>query len=146
MNILVDSREKKPYWEKNRVTLICGDYTTEKLRKHFCIERKSLQDLYGTLTSGNNRFKYELFRAAFHQIKIVVFVDGTYEDFINKRFPKGDERKFTTAGLERLVSTFTKKYYLEFNWHKSRAAARKAAQSRLAAAEKALNSAKKGIK
>lgn len=66
MTILVDTREQKPYWDINRTTLIVGDYTTKKLKNIYHIERKSLQDLYGTLTSGNNRFKYELFLSLIH--------------------------------------------------------------------------------
>lgn len=131
MIILVDTREQLPYWPTNRKTLIVGDYTTNKLHNKFHIERKSLQDLYGTLTNGNNRFKAELFRAAYYQIKIVVFVEGTHDDFINKRFPKGQERKFSTDGLKRLVSTFERKYYLEFVWHKSRISCKNAVQIRL---------------
>lgn len=136
MKILVDTREQLPYWDEHRKTLIVGDYTTEKLFNHFHIERKSLTDLYGTLTSGNQRFKAELFRAAYHRIVIEVHVEGSYEDFINKRFPKGNERKFTTEGLKRLISTFEKKYYLTFHWHGNRQKARKQVEMRLLQEEK----------
>lgn len=131
MQIITDSREQLPYWRDKRMTLIVGDYTTKKLYNRFHIERKSLQDLYGTLTSGNRRFKYELFRAAYAQIKLEVYVEGTYEDFINKKFPKGDERKFTTHGLETLITTFQRKYYLKFNWHKNRKKCQIAVETRL---------------
>jgi hypothetical protein len=131
MKILTDTREQLPYWKDKRITLIVGDYTTVKLKNKFHVERKSLQDLYGTLTSGNNRFKYELFRAAWHRIKIEVHVEGSREDFINKRFPKGNERKFTKDGLDRLVATFEKKYFLKFHWHKGREHAKKEVYKRL---------------
>lgn len=131
MVILVDTREQLPYWNDNRATLKVGDYTTKKLLNSFHIERKSLQDLYGTLTSGNNRFKYELFRAAYHCIKLEVYVEGTRHDFINKNFPKGSERKFSTDGLDRLIITFEKKYFLTFHWCGSRLKARKLVQERL---------------
>lgn len=136
MIIITDSREQLPYWRNNRQTLIVGDYTTKKLYNRFHIERKSLVDLYGTLTSGNQRFKYELFRAAYAQIKLEVYVEGTYEDFINKRFPKGDERKFSTHGLEALIATFQRKYYLKFNWHKNRKKCQIAVEMRLKLEEK----------
>lgn len=137
MKILTDTREQLPLWSTNRVTLIVGDYTTVKLLNKFHIERKSLQDLYGTLTSGNNRFKYELFRAAWHKIKIEVYVEGTKADFINKKFPKGDERKFSSEGLERLVKTFESKYFLKFHWHSSRAECKRAVEIRLGHEESA---------
>lgn len=131
MIIITDSREQLKYWSDNVQCLIVGDYTTEKLLNSFHIERKSLQDLYGTLTSGNNRFKYELFRAAYHCIKLEVYVEGTRHDFINKNFPKGSERKFSTDGLDRLIITFEKKYFLTFHWCGSRLRARKLVQERL---------------
>lgn len=131
MKILVDTREQLPYWTDNRCTLIVGDYTTYKLKGKFHIERKSLQDLYGTLTNGNQRFKRELFRAAFHRISIIIYVEGTKADFIAKNFPKGNERKFTSDGLERLIATFEKIYYLKFEWHSSRAQCKKAVYKRL---------------
>ena len=121
MKILVDTREQKPLFPKaQRVTLNVGDYTTTKLKGKYHIERKSLMDLYQTLVANNNRFKYELFRAAYHRITIEVFIEGTHDDFINKRFPKGDERKFPSEGLCKMIKTFEKKYFLKFIWCGSR--------------------------
>ena len=125
MRIIVDTREKKPMFPGTPQTLSVGDYTTQKLKNKFHVERKSLLDLYQTLTAGNSRFKHELFRAAYHRIKIVVVVEGTHDDFINKRFPKGDERKFSTAGLQKMIKTFEKKYYLKFYWNPNRVTATK---------------------
>lgn len=136
MQIITDTREQLPYWTEHVQTLIVGDYTTKKLLNRFHIERKSLIDLYGTLTSGNQRFKYELFRAAYNNIAIEVFVEGTYSDFVNKRFPKGNERKFTTEGLKRLITTFEKKYHLPFYWAKNRRDCIKMVQNRLKLKEK----------
>lgn len=136
MQIITDTREQLPMWKRTRKTLIVGDYTTTKLWGKFHIERKSLGDLYGTLTNGNRRFKYELFRAAYFKIKLEVYVEGTYENFINKKFPKGDERKFSTEGLEKLIKTFQKKYYLEFKWHKNRLDCLKSIEKRLKREEK----------
>jgi len=136
MVIITDTREQQPYWKTNRQTLLVGDYSTKKLLNKFHIERKSLADLYGTLTVGNRRFKYELFRAAYHQIKLEVYVEGSYEDFINKRFPKGSERKFDTEGLKRLISTFKRKYFLEFHWHKTRKKCQIEVEKRLLLEEK----------
>jgi len=135
MVIITDTREQLPYWSEQKSTLLVGDYTTKKLLNKFHIERKSLADLYGTLTSGNNRFKYELFRAAYFHIHLEVYVEGTLANFINKRFPKGSERKFTTEGLNRLVSTFEKKYHLKFHWCGNRAKAQNLVRMRLLAEE-----------
>lgn len=136
MIILVDTREQLPYWPSNRTTLIVGDYTTKKLLNSFHIERKSLQDLYGTLTSGNQRFKYELFNAAYHQIHIEVYVEGSRDNFINKKFPKGEDRKFSTDGLDKLIKTFERKYHLTFHWCKNRQHSKKLVMERLSAEER----------
>lgn len=139
MIILVDTREQLPFFKgAKRKTLNVGDYTTVKLLNKFHIERKSLADLYGTVTKGNTRFKYELFRAAHNRIVLEVFVEGTRQDFIDKKFPKGDERKFPSEGLERMINTFERKYFLKFHFHKSRKACEAAVMARLKEAEKRL--------
>jgi len=142
MKILVDSREQLPLFPGNRATLLCGDYTTHKLKGCFVIERKSLQDLYGSIVQGNQRFKAMLFAAAWHRISICIYVEGTREDFINKRFPKGNERKFSTDGLDKLIKTFERKYHLQFHWHRNRAHCRREVEKRLQMEEKRLKQAK----
>lgn len=131
MKIIIDSREQLPLFHGAKQTLIVGDYTTKVLHGKFHIERKSLQDLYGTLTSGNQRFKRELFRAVWHRIAIVVYVEGSFSDFVNKRFPKGAERKYSKEGLEKLVVAFEKTYFLQFVWHKNRVECCKGVEKRL---------------
>lgn len=138
MTIITDSREQLPYWKNKIQKLEVGDYTTTKLLNVFHVERKSLQDLYGTLVQGNSRFRYELWRAAFFQIKLEVFVEGSLDDFINKRFPYGKDRKFSTHGLNQLITTFTRKYHLAFYWHENRKTCLKAVEKRLLQYEKTL--------
>lgn len=136
MDIITDSREQLPYWKFTIRALIVGDYTTRNLLNKFHIERKSLSDLYQTLTSGNNRFKYELFRAAYHGIQLEVYIEGSRKDFIEKRFPKGNERKFSSDGLEKMVKTFETKYHLKFHWHTNRQATLQSVYNRLKEEEK----------
>lgn len=138
MVIITDTREQKPMWVTNRATLKVGDYTTKKLHGKYHVERKSLQDLYGTLTKGNSRFKYELFRAAFHQIRIDVYVEGTRDSFINKKFPGGADRKFSSEGLDRLIKTFEGKYFLKFHWFLNRKKCQLAIENRLKQEENAV--------
>ncbi len=141
---IIDTREQKPLplSPSLKKKLEVGDYSTKKLEGIFHIERKSLIDLYGTLTASNNRFKYELFRAAYYNIKIEVVVEGSYDDFINKRFPKGDERKFSTEGLEKLIATFKKRYFLAFHFTNGRSQAKKLVEEMLKKAEKQLTKIK----
>lgn len=121
MTIIVDTREQRPLFKfAKRQKLDVGDYTTSKLLGKFHIERKSLQDLYQTITRGNMRFKKELFRAAWHQVTICIYVEGTREDFTDKNFPRGEVTKVKTETLDRIIRTFEKEYHLCFFWHRDR--------------------------
>jgi ERCC4-type nuclease len=117
--IIVDSREQLAYWKGSECFKTClnvGDYTTVKLLNKVHIERKSPQDLYQTITKGCYRFKEEVLRAHNAKIKLVVYVESTRVNFINKKFPRGSERKITTEALDKTITTFETKYFLEFVW------------------------------
>lgn len=63
--ILVDTREQTPLsfsFPSITATLSTGDYSVLGLEDNFTVERKSLSDLYGSLTSGRERFSRELQR------------------------------------------------------------------------------------
>jgi ERCC4-type nuclease len=140
--LLVDTREQLPYWkgkESAAMTLNVGDYTTVALLNKYHIERKSPQDLYGTLIKGNRRFKKELFRAEDNKIRLSVYVECSRQDFIDKNFPRGDFLKFPSHGLEKLINTFASKYSVEFVWHKNRAECKAAVLKRLKKEENKLN-------
>lgn len=72
MKILVDSREqlcfafsgpKYPNTTTERATLYIGDYSIPGLDHQVAIERKSLDDLAGSITQGRERFEKELQRS-----------------------------------------------------------------------------------
>lgn len=127
MIILVDTREQTPLFKPGRLyaswiagsfkvtrkTLNVGDYTTEILFGKFTIERKSLQDLYGTLIHNHARFRRAILRAESAGTKMVVVVEGTHSDFINKRFPRGKDRKVEPITLKRIIATVKRRYDLE---------------------------------
>lgn len=76
--ILVDSREQTPlpfaHFPTERATLYTGDYSARGLEGSFCIERKSIADLIGSLTSGRDRFIRELERMrgyAFRRLLVI---------------------------------------------------------------------------
>lgn len=124
MIILIDTREQLPL--KFSGTLCCretlkeGDYTTIKLWLRFHIERKSPQDLYGSIIQGHMRFRREILRAIDKGIKLVVFVEITRAKFIAKKWPQGDKRKVEGVTLGKIVDTLTRHYDLEFVWCSSR--------------------------
>lgn len=134
MIILVDTREQLPYWQASeaaRICLIAGDYTTASLLNKFHIERKSPQDLFATITRGNRRFKNELLRAQDRNIELVMFVECSKKVFIEKLWPRGNERKFPSSGLRRLIARFESKYLLEFVWSKDRELSKRKVYARL---------------
>lgn len=77
--ILVDTREQTP-WEFDgklclvkAATLATGDYSVEgHHRTGVVIERKSLLDLYGSMTSGRVRFLAELARMRAFEYKALI--------------------------------------------------------------------------
>jgi ERCC4-type nuclease len=77
--VLVDTREQLPYAfggivadanegglplkvRTRRETLWAGDYSIEGYARMVCVERKSKEDLAGTLTAGRKRFQDEMDR------------------------------------------------------------------------------------
>lgn len=82
--IIVDTREQKPL-EFNLKTkeegLKFGDYKldNDNFTCNCCIERKSLADFYGTMTSGFDRFKREVFRAQEAGYNLIVVVESSFE-------------------------------------------------------------------
>jgi ERCC4-type nuclease len=108
------------------------------LRNRFCIERKSPEDLYQTITKGHPRFRKELIRAKVNGIKLVMYVESTRVKFVNKEFPGGAMRKFPSTGLDRMMKTIETKYDLEVIWCSSRAVMKRKILERLKTEEKNL--------
>jgi hypothetical protein len=83
MKIFVDTREQAPLtWASSEVKkLIVGDYCpSEEFFSGVFVERKSLYDLAGTLTSGLDRFKREIERAAELGLYLVVVTESSFVD------------------------------------------------------------------
>ena len=66
MKIIIDTREQTPlkftHFEAERGTLQSGDYSIAGLTHRFAIERKSIDDLTQSITTGRERFERELHR------------------------------------------------------------------------------------
>jgi ERCC4-type nuclease len=87
MKISIDSREQSylefPFefvTEVKREKLIVGDYQAEYAngyRPPLIFERKSINDLYGTLGKGYKRFKKEIIRAKENNIRLVIVIEGS---------------------------------------------------------------------
>lgn len=95
LHIIIDSREQAPWaWDPSDATteiggLTAGDYalatdTETPKRKgalrpvRFAIERKSLEDFLGTISTGWDRFQRELTRMESFPARVVI-VEGDFE-------------------------------------------------------------------
>ena len=84
--IYIDSREQNPLPINDFPTevkgLKFGDYclNDKKKTRNTYIERKSVPDLIGTLSSGLERFKNEINRAADQKAYMVILVERTLSD------------------------------------------------------------------
>ncbi len=80
--IIVDTREQTPLPITFRTItsgLSTGDYSVVGLEDDFTVERKSLSDLYGSLTSGRERFSRELQRMRAFSFARLLIVGSVHE-------------------------------------------------------------------
>lgn len=85
MTILIDTREQSQLefpkvTDVQKVCLPVGDYAVKFSGVYevpVVFERKGINDLYGTLSSGYERFKREINRAKESNIKLIIIVEGT---------------------------------------------------------------------
>lgn len=98
--VLVDTREQNPFsfarfpnWiaGERRATLPVGDYSIEGMENLLVLERKSLEDLVGTLMHSRERFFTMCEKMTRYQHRALV-VEATLED-VKSPYPSG----FTTA-------------------------------------------------
>lgn len=92
MIIVCDSREQRPLsfdrWPDIEVVtaaLPCGDYALPGMETICAIERKSLDDLTGTLSRGRDRFEAELLRARGFDLFAIV-VEASLDDVAKHRY------------------------------------------------------------
>ena len=88
--IIVDTREQTPLVfpdgvKVERGTLHTGDYSIKGFEDRFTVERKSAQDLVGTLTRGRERFTRELERMGAFEFRRII-VERPYADIAAGRF------------------------------------------------------------
>jgi ERCC4-type nuclease len=82
-NIVVDSREQRPYAFPNAIIkkLDAGDYSIHGLEAKVAIERKSLEDLIHTLLTGRQRFRRELIKLQSYDFAAVI-VEADIHDIL----------------------------------------------------------------
>ena len=127
MKIVVDSREQAPFsFGHGRYagtvvetgTLDTGDYSLVGLTDKIAVERKSLDDLLGCLTSGRERFERELSRGGGMDFFAVV-VEASWADLAGGKYRS---RMNPHAACQSVLS-FMYRYGAPFLFTGSRAAA-----------------------
>ena len=104
MIILQDTREQTPLVfnheyisEVKKQKLLVGDYMamfTDGYIPPISIERKSLQDLVGSLSKGYKRFKKEIIRAKENNIQLIILIEASMTKVlkgIEESYRSGDE-------------------------------------------------------
>jgi DNA excision repair protein ERCC-4 len=130
LTIIVDSREQAPFsfpgHRTARAALQAGDYSVFGLEHVVAVERKSLDDLLGCLTTGRDRFERELMKARPYRFFAVV-CEAPLSRILDGDYQSGMERE---AAFQS-VMTFSVRYRLPFFFARNRAEAERIALSLL---------------
>jgi DNA excision repair protein ERCC-4 len=81
LTVIVDTREQLPLELSMRTirgTLPTGDYSVLGFEEYVVVERKSLPDLIGCMTTGRHRFERELQRMRSYEARAVI-VEATWK-------------------------------------------------------------------
>lgn len=123
--VIVDSREQLPYEFSGMVgtageTLVVrtitqglasGDYTAEGLEGRVAIERKSLGDLYGSVTWGRDRFEREIVRLEGSCRFAVVVIEATWEEIADPAACRpGWENRTDPRSVEGTIAAWSIRY------------------------------------
>ena len=107
MIIIIDSREQKPYsfdCETKTGTLQTGDYSISGGENLVAIERKSIDDLIGSLTSGRDRFERELHRGKALEY-FALIIEASLSDLSNGRYTSHMQPK---AAIQSVLAFFVR--------------------------------------
>lgn len=120
MRIIQDSREQAPYaFPASRYAdvaveagaLQTGDYSLYGLTDRIAIERKSLSDLTGTLTSGRDRFQRECERGRGLEYFGLV-IEASMEDVRRHNY----QSRMTPQSLLQTLAAYSVRYGLHIHW------------------------------
>lgn len=124
MNIIIDTREQRPYdfarfnCETQVGTLATGDYSLAGLTDRVAVERKSLDDMVGCLTTGRDRFERELARAC-EMEGFAVVIEASLQDMAEGHY----RSQMQPHSAIQSVIAFQVRYGVPFTWAGSRSGA-----------------------
>ncbi len=125
----MDSREQLSYQFKTPSevgALACGDYSICGLENHVAVERKTIDDLIGCLTTGRERFERELHKGKALDFFALV-IEGSLSDIANGRYRSQMNPK---SAIQSLL-TFSVRYRLPIFFCESRQYGQKVTESLL---------------
>ena len=105
---VVDTREQLPLELPLRTitdTLPTGDYSVRGFEDLICVERKSLPDLIGCMTSGRKRFERELQRMKAYPSRCVV-VEATWKQLLEGDYRSRITSEAATHSVVSWISSF----------------------------------------
>ena len=127
--VVIDTREQLPYTFKNievggkrlnvpteRGTLASGDYSIKGFENLITIERKSVCDFYGSITTGRERLKAEFERMESMQFSAIV-VEGRLETVLDSLF---HGRRVNPNAIRATVASWSVKYQTRWFFSTSR--------------------------
>lgn len=130
--LICDTREQRPLVFNNlpirgaknlpveRGTLKTGDYTVKGMETLVCIERKSGEDLYGTLIGGHDRFLRELERMRSFKYRYLI-IETSPTEFIRYVDHYRDFKKLDT--IIQSLCAWPLEFGVKPRWCKNRATA-----------------------
>lgn len=105
---IIDTREQLPLALPLRTitdTLPTGDYSVSGFEDLICVERKSLPDLIGCMTSGRTRFEKELQRMKAYDARCVV-VEASWQQLRNGEYRSRITPEAATHSVVSWLSRF----------------------------------------
>ena len=120
----MDTREQRPFSFSRyaavvtRGTLKTGDYSPTEFADLCAVERKSLDDLIGSLTTGRDRFEREMERLSHYECGAVI-CEGSFEDLIRGRYTS----KALPHSMAQSCIALSVRFKIPFLWAGSRDAA-----------------------
>jgi len=106
---VIDTREQLPLELPLRTitdTLPTGDYSVSGFEDLICVERKSLPDLIGCMTSGRSRFERELQRMKAYEARCVV-VEASWKQLRNGEYRSRITPEAATHSVVSWLSNFS---------------------------------------
>ncbi len=111
IRVVVDTREQEPYhFDPESVTatrraLPAGDYSLEGWEDQVAVERKTLEDLVGTVIRSRKRFHRELERLADLEAACIV-VEANLSDMLAERYRSGAHPNAVLGAVLSIVVDF----------------------------------------